>query len=558
MEVTQPSRYCVLQVSLISRESTDRRSRHDDDRTTKRQKISSPLESKHGGSVELPPGGETVTEERKPKRKVAVLLGYSGSGYKGMQLNVNEKTIEGDLFAAMVSAGAISKSNSDDPRKSSLVRCARTDKGVHAAGNVISLKLIVEDPDIVRKINLHLNPQIRVWGIERTHASFSCYKLCDSRVYEYIIPTHVFLPPHPSSHFAARTHEAAVRAEDLVAMQSRQAEVSNFWEDVEGGEVAAFLSKFESSTQKAIVAAIHPADDVQKRDAPEGNATLDQATKRDEGARGLCDEQREDKDSHSTERSASMANEKPDKVSERTDLQDHVRTLKVILLSSKKLYRISAARLARVRDALHLYVGTHNFHNYTVDKKFRDPSAKRHIKSFVADEPFVMGGLEWISLKVHGQSFMMHQIRKMIGMMALVVRSGCCLDRITESYGPDKISIPKAPGLGLLLERPVFDTYNERAVRELNREKIDFDKYEDEINDFKKREIYERIYREEGSENHAFFTHIDGFRGDQFLYVTSAGIDAVRNTASNQPNGQEREGGLDPDSEQGGIESEDG
>jgi tRNA pseudouridine(38-40) synthase len=31
--------------------------------------------------------------------------------------------------------------------------CARTDKGVHAAGNLICLKLIVEDEDIVKKIN---------------------------------------------------------------------------------------------------------------------------------------------------------------------------------------------------------------------------------------------------------------------------------------------------------------------------------------------------------------------------------------------------------------------
>ena len=70
------------------------------------------------------------------------------------------RTIEGDLFNAFVAAGAISKANADDPKKSSLVRCARTDKGVHAAGNVISLKLILEDQHIVDKINAQLSPQI--------------------------------------------------------------------------------------------------------------------------------------------------------------------------------------------------------------------------------------------------------------------------------------------------------------------------------------------------------------------------------------------------------------
>lgn len=150
---------------------------------------------------------EIEAEGRKPKRKVAVLIGYAGSGYKGMQINSQEKTIEGDLFSAFVKAGAISKANADDPKKSSLVRCARTDKGVHAAGNVISLKLIVEDPNIVQTINENLPAQIRVWGMERTNGSFSCYQTCDSRWYEYLIPTFAFIPPHPQSFLGKKLGE---------------------------------------------------------------------------------------------------------------------------------------------------------------------------------------------------------------------------------------------------------------------------------------------------------------------------------------------------------------
>lgn len=45
-----------------------------------------------------------------------------------------------------------------------MARAARTDKGVHAVGNVVSAKLVVEDPDIVSKINQHLPDQIKVWG----------------------------------------------------------------------------------------------------------------------------------------------------------------------------------------------------------------------------------------------------------------------------------------------------------------------------------------------------------------------------------------------------------
>lgn len=44
------------------------------------------------------------------------------------------------------------------------MRAARTDKGVHAAGNVLSLKFQIPSDDIVEKINSYLPDQIRVWG----------------------------------------------------------------------------------------------------------------------------------------------------------------------------------------------------------------------------------------------------------------------------------------------------------------------------------------------------------------------------------------------------------
>ena len=56
-------------------------------------------------------------DERQPKRKVAVLLGYCGTGYQGMQINNNVKTIEEDLFKAFVQAGAVSKDNAEDMKK---------------------------------------------------------------------------------------------------------------------------------------------------------------------------------------------------------------------------------------------------------------------------------------------------------------------------------------------------------------------------------------------------------------------------------------------------------
>lgn len=46
--------------------------------------------------------GEVVKKPRIKKKKVAMLISYCGQGYYGMQINHGFKTIEGDLFDAML------------------------------------------------------------------------------------------------------------------------------------------------------------------------------------------------------------------------------------------------------------------------------------------------------------------------------------------------------------------------------------------------------------------------------------------------------------------------
>jgi tRNA pseudouridine38-40 synthase len=52
-----------------------------------------------------------------PKRKVAILMGYCGTNYQGMQLNPNAKTIELELFNALCKDGLVSSENAVDPKK---------------------------------------------------------------------------------------------------------------------------------------------------------------------------------------------------------------------------------------------------------------------------------------------------------------------------------------------------------------------------------------------------------------------------------------------------------
>ncbi|GAA6097477.1 nucleolar complex protein 4 homolog [Tachysurus ichikawai] len=78
---------------------------------------------------------KTDEEKRFPKRKVVLLVAYSGKGYYGMQAsrsrnpgNSQFKTIEDDLVTALIKAGCIPENHGDDMKKMSFQRCARTDK----------------------------------------------------------------------------------------------------------------------------------------------------------------------------------------------------------------------------------------------------------------------------------------------------------------------------------------------------------------------------------------------------------------------------------------------
>ncbi|KAI9166536.1 tRNA pseudouridine synthase 1 [Paramyrothecium foliicola] len=503
-----------------SREKQDRRNNNEDYREWKRRKTDKSGNSVDAGDAYTNPFSkeEIAAEERRPKKKVAVMIGYAGTGYKGMQLNGEEKTIERDLFQAFIAAGAISKANADDPRKSSLARCARTDKGVHAAGNVISLKLIIEDEDVVEKINANLPEQIRVWGINRTNNSYNCYQLCDSRWYEYLMPSYCLLPPHPNTFLGKRVAELNKEygAEDEV--NARLADVKDFWTEVEEKEIKPILAGLPADIKAKVLERVH-VEDI-------GNAESGEGKEADEGEAKPSDTPAEQSKPEVEAGSVPEGSFKP-KHRELDAVDFALRDIKSAYISAKRRYRVSKERLQQLQAALDKYEGTNNFHNYTVQKAFSDPSAKRHIKSFVVNpEPIIIGDTEWLSLKVHGQSFMMHQIRKMVGLVSLLVRCGTTLDRIPESYRNNKMAIPKAPGLGLLLERPVFENYNRRATESLGKEPIDFAKYDDELQKFKQKEIYTRIFEVEEKESsfHSFFSQIDQFKSNHFLWLSAGGL----------------------------------
>lgn len=108
-----------------------------------------------------------------------------------------------------------------------------------------------------------------------------------------------------------------------------------------------------------------------------------------------------------------------------------------------KGHRASAESVATLREALKAYEGTRAYHNFTTGKHPDDTNAKRYIISFDCGEPFVdeASGVEWVLLTVLGQSFLLNQIRKMVGMAVEVSRGAATISTIKDAFTSRKVHI---------------------------------------------------------------------------------------------------------------------
>lgn len=105
--------------------------------------------------------------------------------------------------------------------------------------------------------------------------------------------------------------------------------------------------------------------------------------------------------------------------------------------------------------------------------------------SFELAKPFLTKDTyEFAVIKIKGQSFMMHQIRKMIGLTLAVVRGLTSADTVTRALGQERLDIPMAPGLGLVLDKIHYDRYNQRYGEDGVHEDLSWIKEEDKIKEF--------------------------------------------------------------------------
>jgi tRNA pseudouridine38-40 synthase len=393
------------------------------------------------------------------KVKCAVQFGYCGAGFHGLQSNglAAHPAIEDALVSALHKAGLITNDNMDDPfHKLAWQRASRTDKGVSALRNLISVKLLrlPGDPDaVVDKVNSFLPKAIRVYGLQPVTASFSSHLHCTGREYEYYLPTFCLL---------AKDAFAELMSHDL-APQNPTAEMMN--QDPQP-------KPFESLSTVAAEAAGDGFDDC--GDEPSG-------AKRPRP--------RSPKPPPPTTAPPVEATSADEAITSENMRYFMFRSIPAEAMKRLRQYRLPQATLARARELFRMMQGSQHFHNFTPKGNPADPATKRFMRKISVSDPFIVyagrdtGNLlteaeaaalppsdvvetEWVRVELDGQSFMLNQIRKMIGTVSAILAAGLDGGFLRSCLEPSvRRGMPMAPANGLFLVDLFFERYNSSLSR---------------------------------------------------------------------------------------------
>lgn len=95
---------------------------------------------------------------------------------------------------------------------------------------------------------------------------------------------------------------------------------------------------------------------------------------------------------------------------------------------------------------------------------------------------------------------MMHQIRKMVGLIIAISRGYVKEDIFNKAFSLEKVNIPRAPGLGLMLEFVHYDRYNNRYGSDGVHDKLLWEEEKETVTDFAEKYIFPTIIDTEISE----------------------------------------------------------
>ncbi|KAI8809179.1 pseudouridine synthase [Cladochytrium replicatum] len=517
--------------------------------------------------------------------KLAILFGYNGKGYAGLERTKGAKTIENDLLTAM--ATIATQHSKQKITFVGISRASTTEEGEHAARQVLSLEIMgTPDPNMldIDKVNALLPESVRVYAITRPGTDFSARRTCEARTYEYLLPTFVFAPPPASTHYANPVQEENLEPlvtegpqESLFKTLKRAGTVSRKQSqrrmqtsapappvptasagtssapqpyavpgaqkfiDQEKKGLRGFFSSLRRGKQTEAVPA--DAENPRSPTAPTSNGDDEDffttvrrsmsrraTTRRQNSMRGGPSDAPEELERRFTEDEDALKNAEP-VYFDPLDLPEPTESDRIRLRN----YRLSERQFELLQHIVSLFRGTHNFHNYIPGAQYDDPRCYMRILNIECSRPEEHAGMEWVRIKVQAKAFARFQIRKMIALAVLVIRTNTPRAIVGNSFGWGKIDIPEAPGQFLILDQAHYDAYNAQVGN--RSDGIWFDAVDGAVQQLRQRGIHSPIYKEEG--NIMFFEEwirsIDRYSFLYTYYLNPRGVVGARNAYIRPP-----------------------
>lgn len=453
---------------------------------------------------------------RDPKNRFAVVFGYVGTRFQGLQRNPGALSVEDELEKILLKVGLMDEKNAGNFAAVGWNRAARTDKGVHAAWQVISLRMRIgkgEEDDWVKKCNEVAPDDLKVFAIVRVTKLFNSKNYCSGRRYGYLLPTFL-LEPRPRALYVSR--DPVVPAA-LKSVWLKRSGIPTEDEPIPGLSTESIVND-PYCNGSAFTKARDELRQLRIAQAEAQRQAMDEDTKEAVSSTShyVSTVVENSVYAQSLVQTESLPTSEADAYQTGEAFVKGRQEVRDALVTAADDYRTHGFRLSEDRwqllqRTLKRYKGTHAYHNFTPRFIAGDATTVRYVTDCHVSKPMLlpdefsksisfhppkdesktegtrntrkgetdvtMGGaeaistdessldvpiMEYVHITIIGQSFLLNQIRHMVGLAVDIARGAAPEFAMDFAFSSGNINVPLAPAEGLYLDACFFEAYDRR------------------------------------------------------------------------------------------------